>query len=192
MHTLICATGNAVKFEIGKALLSLHDIQLEQVVIDIDEIQGEDPEVVVRDKARKAFELIRKPVIVSDDSWSIPALNGFPGPYMKSINRWFTPADFIRLTSELTNKRIFLQQILAYQDAHETVVFRSDIPGTLTTEARGNAGPPIMKVVVLNGDGDLTISQVYDQKIEHESNRLKRLSGAWQQLAVWYEQKVTL
>lgn len=191
MHRLICVTSNAVKFAIGEALLAQHNIKLSQIVLDIDEIQAEDPEVVIRDKAQKAYALAGHPVVVSDDSWSIPGLNGFPGPYMKSINHWFTPADFIRLTHELTDRTIILQQVLAYHDEHELVIFRSDIPGELTKEARGTAGPPIMKVVVLNGDADLTISQLYEQGIEHEGTRLARLSGAWQQLAAWYEQKVS-
>lgn len=190
MHDLLCATSNIVKFEIGRELLAQRGITLQQVVADIDEIQSEDPEVVIRDKAQKAYAAVDKPVVVSDDSWSIPGLNGFPGPYMKSINHWFTPEDFIRLTADLSDRTIVLQQLLAYQDGHETVVFRVDIPGKLTEEPQGAAGPPIMKVVTLDGDDGMTISQIYDQEIQHEGERLKRLSGAWQQLADWYTQKV--
>lgn len=190
MHQLLCATGNSTKFELGKALLAKHNIALEQVVVDIDEIQGEDPEVVIRDKAQKAYALTGQPTIVSDDSWNLPGLNGFPGPYMKSINHWFTPDDFIRLTKDLKDRTIFLQQVLAYRDEYETVIFRTDILGSITKEPRGSFGSPIMKIVVLDGDDDMTMSQIFEQSIQHEAHRSQRLSGAWQQLADWYEQKL--
>ena len=93
--TLLCATSNPRKFAIGKRAFSRFDITLQKVAIDIDEIQGEDPEVILRDKAVKAYEIVRQPVLVSDDSWSIPALGGFPGAYMKSMNVWFKPEDFL-------------------------------------------------------------------------------------------------
>ena len=46
---LICATGNSQKFGIGQTILKDFGIELVQVPVDIDEIQGEDPERVLRD-----------------------------------------------------------------------------------------------------------------------------------------------
>jgi XTP/dITP diphosphohydrolase len=189
MLKLLCATGNITKFGIGQKLLEQYDTALEQVVLDIDEIQGEDPEVIVIDKVQKAFTKLGKPVVVTDDSWSIPGLGGFPGPYMKSINHWLSPDDLIRLTCDLTDRRIYLNQLVAYQDEHETVVFRSDITGILAAEPRGKFGVPCMKVVMLDGDNGLTISEIYDNGGEHDVERLGHQPEAWKELGKWIASK---
>ena len=181
-----CATGNALKFGIGKNICAQYDIELVQATIDIDEIQGEEPEKIVRRKAQDAHEVLQKPVVVSDDSWAIPGLGGFPGPYMKSINHWFTPEDFIHLTKELKDRRVFLQQYLAYCDGKTTTVFNRDLSGTLTTEARGTSGDPAFKVVALDADDGLTIAEVYDQGKEHDPERFAKRKDAWHGFAEWY------
>lgn len=86
MKTIYFATGNPDKIKIAETVCEPINIKVQAVDLDIDEIQGEDPEMIVRDKAKKAYEKLGMPVVVSDDTWSIKALNGFPGAYMKSIN----------------------------------------------------------------------------------------------------------
>lgn len=186
MKTLLCVTSNKHKFDIGRRAFGKFGIELTQRVFDLDEIQGEDAERIIRDKARRAFEQVNEPLIVTDDSWSIPTLNGFPGPYMKSINHWFTPKDFVRLTKDLADKTIVLNQFIAYQDAYETVIFSSDITGTLLSEERGIEGPPIMKVVSLQGDNGLSIAERYDQGVERD---ITGTNDAWHQVAEWYAAK---
>ena len=80
MHSVYFATTNKEKLLIAQTVCSQFDIEVFQANADIDEIQGEDPGPIVKDKARRAYELLLKPIVVSDDSWAIPALNGFPGP----------------------------------------------------------------------------------------------------------------
>lgn len=79
MSEIIFATSNPDKMQIAKSVCSMFDIEVKFVKLDIDEIQGEDPEAIVRDKAERAYEQLNMPVVVSDDSWDIKALNGFPG-----------------------------------------------------------------------------------------------------------------
>lgn len=97
MKTLYFATTNQEKIQIAQTACTRANINIEAVALDIDEIQGEDPELIVLDKAQRAYNLIGAPTIVSDDTWDIRALRGFPGAYMKSINYWFEPQDFLRL-----------------------------------------------------------------------------------------------
>lgn len=51
---------------------------------DIIEIQGTKEEVVI-DKAIKAYQMFKRPVIVDDEGLNIVELNGFPGPYLKDF-----------------------------------------------------------------------------------------------------------
>lgn len=185
----LCATGNSMKFGIGKTICAEYGIELIQSPVDIDEIQGEDPEKIITRKAQDAYEALDKPVVVSDDSWAIPGLNGFPGAYMKSVNHWFTPEDFVNLTKGLKDRRVFLQQYLAYCDGTNTTVFNHDIPGTLLTEARGKSGDPAFKIVALDKDNGLTIAEVYDQGKEHEPSRLFDRNDAWHGFGEWYREQ---
>jgi len=139
MHNLHFVTGNEIKFRLADTVCRRFNVNLEQVALDIPEMQADDGEPVARDKALRAFELLQKPVVVTDDSWIIPGLNGFPGPYMKFMNNWFTPEDWLRLTGSLEDRRIILRQIAVYQDADQQKVFTVDIEGLLLDEIRGQS-----------------------------------------------------
>ena len=186
--TVLCATTSDHKFGIGRSLLGDYDITLKQRPVEIDEIQGEDAELIVRDKAAKAYAALLEPVIVTDTIWEIAALGGFPGAYMKSINHWFEPQDFIDLMSHKTDRRVVVQEYLAYCDGNQTVVFNGSIPGVITDKPRGTYGPPIMHVVVLDADNGRTISETYDQGLEHDLTRLADRGSAWRDLAAWLKE----
>ncbi len=186
--SLLCATGNAEKFLIGKTAFAKQGIELVQAVYETDEIQGEDAEKIIRDKASKAFGLAGQPLIVTDDSWNIPALNGFPGAYMKSVNHWFKPEDFLALMASKTDHTIYLDQAVAYIDELETVIFQNRIVGSIVDTPRGKTGAPIMKVVTLEGDNGLTIAEIFDQGTAAKRG-LSR--DVWPEVAEWYKAKVS-
>lgn len=186
--TVLCATTNDHKFGIGQSVLSEYDISLVQRLVEIDEIQGENAELIVRDKAAKAYAALLEPVIVTDTIWEIAALGGFPGAYMKSINHWFEPQDFIDLMSHKTDRRVVVHEYLAYCDGNQTVVFNGSIPGVISDRPHGTYGPPIMHVVVLDADSGRTISEIYDQGLEHNLSRLADRGDAWRKLADWLKE----
>lgn len=180
---LICATGNTQKFGIGQTILKDYGIELTQKPLEIDEIQGEDSQLVLKDKALKAYKLLGQPVVVSDDWWDIPALGGFPGAYMKSVNHWFTPDDFIALMSDKTERKIVLHAHIAYADGADVHIFSNDLPGVIVDKPRGTYGPPLMHVAAMDYDEGRTISETYDRGLEHTVDRLQDRGDAWHQLA---------
>lgn len=184
MKDIIFSTSNSDKFEIGQMTCAPAGIHLIQKSVEIDEIQSEESENIVRDKADKAFSLLGQPLVVSDDSWHIVGLGGFPGPYMKSMNHWFQPEDFLRLTASLEDRRIVLVQLLAYKDAKQTKVFRQEYTCELLKEARGIQGAASEKVITMPGDKGLSISQVYDAGTNHNT---RDAAGCWRSFITWYE-----
>lgn len=188
MNTIYFATSNQEKMLIAKTVCSKFDIKVEQANIDIDEIQGEDPVIIVQDKARRAYEGLAKPVVVSDDSWDIPALNGFPGPYMKSINKWFKPEDFLRLMSGIKDRTIIIHQYLAYFDGDTMKVFSNDIHGKVIEEPRGkNERSPNMTVTTMDNDNGKTIAEVFEQGAKAVAERYITRRDAWHEFAEWYK-----
>ncbi len=187
MDTIYFATSNKEKMIIAQTVCSKFKIKVEQMILEIDEIQSEDPVIIVQDKARRAYESLSKPVVVSDDSWDIPAINGFPGPYMKSVNQWFKPEDFIRLMRGINNRRIILHQFLAFYDGNIIKVFKNDIFGKIIDKPRGkNKRSPNMTVTALDYDNGKTIAEVFEQGEKAVIERYLTRRDAWHEFAEWY------
>lgn len=186
MKTILFATTNKEKIQIAETVCGEVGIEVKPVALDIDEIQGEDPELIVRDKAKRAYEQLGMPVVVSDDTWDIKALKGFPGAYMKSINYWFEPEDYLRLMNGIEDRRITLHQYLAYTDGAVTKVFKNDIDGQIINEVRGKSEKSLnMTVTVLDSDNGKTIAEIFAQGSEAITERYKNRPDAWHALVEW-------
>lgn len=185
MSDLVFATGNGEKFQIARKTFSIHGIDLKQARLEIDEIQEENPERIVIDKVTKAFQQLGRPVVVNDDTWSIPGLRGFPGPYMKSVSHWFTAEDFLNLTRSLEDRRVVLSQRIAYKDKNTEKVFMLEYTGELLQEARGSYGISWQKVITMPGDNGLSVAEVYDKGIVEEE---REVAEGWEQFIAWYEE----
>lgn len=176
-------TGNDEKFKIGQTICKSYGIELIKNHLEFDEVQSEDPSYVVRKKAERAYALLGSPLVVSDDAWNSPALNGFPGPYMKSIDYWFTPQNWLDLMRDIQDRRITLIQQLAFYDGKTYKLITQEYTGHVLPEARGNYGKTLQKVVTMPGDNGLSISEVYDKEVNHSE---REVAVGWHQLMEWY------
>lgn len=187
MSKILFATGNKEKYNTAKELCQPVGIDIAMLDIDTPEIQSEDPKEVLLHKIEEKFKLSNnKPIIVSDDSWEIPGLKGFPGPYMKSIDVWFTPQNMLDLMQHVKDRSIMLHQYLAYKDIKTTKVFHIAVKGTVLTQAKGSYGKPMQKVISLNKDNGLSISEIYDKGIEHSQGRISQ-DNVWSKFIEWYQ-----
>lgn len=184
MNKLVFCSGNAEKFSNALLVCEQYDIELEQAELSIDEIQSEDGDKIISDKLNKAYAILKKPVIVSDDSWEISGLNGFPGPYMKSINHWFTPEDFLRLTLPLEDRTVYLIQRLGFKNESVSKIFIRKTKGTVLKEVKGEYGVTSHKLISMDGDNGLTISEVYDKGLDKAE---REVAGNWHEFISWYK-----
>jgi inosine/xanthosine triphosphate pyrophosphatase family protein len=151
---------------------------------DLVEIQAENGEAIARHKVRQAFEACQSPVVITDDNWSIPGLRGFPGPYMRHVNHWFTPDDFIRLTKDLADRRIIMSHILAYKDSQAEKVFAVDIPAILLKEPRGRS--IITHFMVISLDGGKHSAAEAEAK---GGAAVAAQANAWHDLCAWLQSR---
>lgn len=133
MKKIIFVTGNDRKLGEARETCDLFDITVLQEVADIDEIQSHDPLKVSEHKARAAYEQVNKPVVVTDTFWSIPAVNGFPGAYMKEVVQWFSEQDFLNLVLGKNDNRIMFIENITYFDGTEVVRFGKDFWGKIVS-----------------------------------------------------------
>ena len=185
MTKLKFLTGNKHKFYEGSKVCSEFGIELEQAVADIDEIQHHDPIKITIQKVKSAYDALQCPVVVSDHSWEIPALGGFPGGYMKDMNGWLKSEDFLLLMKDKQDKRVFLHEVVAYYDGDTLKTFEHTRPGHFLDEPHGVSGPSFARVVEIEGDG-MSISEVFgkgnwETKEEHQK--------AWYDFAKWFKNK---
>lgn len=118
MKNIIYVTTNSDKFHKAQVNLGTHGILLEQKVFEMQEIQSSSGEEIVKLKAQQAFQKFGKPLIVNDDTWSIPTLRGFPSTGMKLCNDFLKAEDWLRLMSNFKgdDRKVFLISYYVYHD----------------------------------------------------------------------------
>jgi non-canonical purine NTP pyrophosphatase (RdgB/HAM1 family) len=182
MNEIIFSTGNGEKFHTAKHVCDKHRIKLIQRTEDIVEIQEEDPKKVAIDKATKAFELIKQPVVITDDSWAFSGLKGFPGVYMHSINEWFTTKYFLRLVLTLTDRKVTYTQYLVYTDGSQQKVFTKQHTGKLLKEIKGSSIHPSHTIITMDDDNGLSIAEVFDSAEDRSTSKAAEI---WHDFSVW-------
>lgn len=179
MKKILFCTGNPRKVREAQEACEPHSIQVQQANLSINEIQSYKPIEITKHKVEQAFSLLGQPVVVNDSSWSIPALNGFPGGYMKDVDHWFAPEDFIQLINRHENREIKLIECIFYQDANHVKSFLREFTGEISKVPRGISGSSIEKVVIFNGK---TIAEHHDQG----SMAFQAEDFIWHDFAGWY------
>lgn len=189
MKNIVFVTGNQYKFYEAAEVCKKFGIELEQVSVDIDEIQHHDSLKITEAKVRAAYEKIKKPVVVNDSSWAIPALGGFPGGYMKDVTSWFTEQDFLNLMRDKDDKGIELTDITAYYDGETLNMFTNGRLGHFVDEPRGESGWSLSRVVMMDADiaENRTISEIFDIGKWRVSN--EEAYKHWYDFCKWYEDK---
>lgn len=178
---LYYVTGNSHKFQDAKRYLGEYGIKIEQKVLEIQEIQSDSVEEIAVDKAKKAYEILKKPLFVNDSGWYISALNGFPGPLMHYMSQWLSPQDFLNLMQGKENRDIILKQVNVYYDGTTVQLFIHERIGKIIEETKGE-GRPIDCVTVFLENG-LTIAEAKEQSIKPVDEE-----ALWSDLAVWLKE----
>jgi non-canonical purine NTP pyrophosphatase (RdgB/HAM1 family) len=172
-------TGNQSKFDNASQFLQQYAITIVQEKLKLHEIQSENGTDIALTKVREASDQIREPVFVNDASWSIPALNGFPGPFMKYISKWLTNDDILALMHSKEDRSIILVDVIAYKDAEKEKVFVFETPGILLEEPMGETnGPEITKIISLSDNGSSLAAVRSSGFTESEKQ-------SWSKFAVW-------
>ena len=172
-------TSNKPKIIHARLTLDKYNIPLKTQELPIIEIQSDQITDIALDKANKAFEIIKQPLLVKDDGWYISDLKGFPGPYMKYVNTWFTTEDFIKLLSGRQNREVIFREAVCYKDNSTTKIFLNKIKGQFLDQPAGHSFP-FSALVTFRGDKK-TIAQCDNEKIPFGEK------SVWDDFAVWYK-----
>jgi XTP/dITP diphosphohydrolase len=183
MELLFCTT-NSNKFTIAKLAGQKHGVKIIQHTVEVDEIQAEDPKYILEHKAHAIYEKVRSPLVVTDDSRSIPALHGFPGPYAKSVNHWFTAQDWLNLMKGHTDMTTFFEKRLAYIDESGITVFEQIIEQKFLHNLANDEKAGILDVITYPGENQ-SIAELMVNNPEHILSK----DTIWQEFFDWYKKK---
>jgi XTP/dITP diphosphohydrolase len=134
--TITFITGNPYKFAVAKKVLGESGIEVVQERLETPEIQSTDPAEIASYSAKWASDKLGKPIALTDAGYFIEALNGFPGPFIKYINKWLTSDDLLWLMKGKKNRKVVVKACLAYcEPGKEPITFTSEITGTISDKA---------------------------------------------------------
>jgi len=157
MTKIFFVTENSYKFKDAKDHAGKIGFDVVQKKLKIKEIQSGSIEDIAKNKARQAFEILKKPLVVTDSGWNIPSLKGFPGPYMHYINQWFDAEDFLKLMKGRKDRSIILEYVICAASSKGLKIFKKTFNGKFINHPKGS-GLPSDRVVIL-GKNKYTIAE---------------------------------
>lgn len=126
-------TSNVAKFQEVQEFLAHHHydyIELRHESIDLEEIQTLDQEFLACDKARKAWDVLKKPLLIDDGAIYFARYNNFPGPLAKFVAQGLGFEGLKRLIED--GDRATRVLYLAYYNGQgQPVLFEGKSEGTL-------------------------------------------------------------
>lgn len=148
MVDLVLITGNAGKAEQFAKYL---DHPLKHQKIDLDEIQSLDLNEIIAHKAKQAYSIIKKPVLVDDTSVVVHALGKLPGPFIKWFIQEIGLSKLCLFCQFLPDRRATATVIVGFFDGKDLKVFSGEVEGQIAPQPRGVKGFGWDPIFIPNG-----------------------------------------
>lgn len=146
-------------------------IDLQSVDVDLIEIQSDNTEEIITDKAKRAYEHVGKPVIVEDVDAGLEKLAGLPGPFIKFFNKKLGKDALYKLAGR-EGEKATVACTAAYYDGDRMIVVRGEINGTVVAPRGDSFGFDI--VFVPDGETQ-TFGEMSPEKKNSMSHRHKAI-----------------
>ena len=137
--------------------------------LDIPELRSDDIEKISRQKARYAYDLLHKPLIVDDTSFSIDALNGFPGPYAAYVLQSLGNQGILKIMKDVENRHAHFTTVISFADDRGIRSFSGAIHGTVIDAMRGAGGFGYDPIFEMEGRTLAELSVEEKNRISHRA-----------------------
>lgn len=173
LSDLVVVTTNQNKLaEINQILGTSHKVSK----IDIPEIQTLDLDQLITHKAKAAYNIIKKPVLVEDVDFKIKALKGLPGTFIKFFLQTLGTEGTVQLVKS-QKKDTIVTAAYAIYDGKNLKIFKGSVHGTLSMKNRGEHGFGFDKIFIPEGYKQ-TFAQMppsLKNQISHRAKALRKL-----------------
>lgn len=168
MPELIFITGNQHKADFLAKYLGM---PIKHHKLDLDEIQSLDLHEVVEHKARQAYEILQRPVLVEDACLMFTALGRLPGTFIKWFIEEIGYDGLLDLANRLPDQTAEGHVCYALYDGKELQTFDGEMHGHIAKEAgkgtRGFGFDPIF----INDGFDVPRSDLSEEDYARSSYR---------------------
>jgi XTP/dITP diphosphohydrolase len=160
MKQIYFITTNNYKFKKFSESVNVSGIEVTQLAKETPEIQANNNREVAEFSAQWAANEFNCPVIKEDVGLHIDFLEGFPGVYLSSIEKQLKTEGFIKLLTEVEDRRAHWEYAIAYcEPGKKPISFYIQHEGMIATEAKGSSGWYVDKLFIPKGNNK-TISEL--------------------------------
>lgn len=170
----VLVTSNVDKWREAERILGR---PLERQALDLPEVQAATTSEVALQKARSAFSILGRPVIVEDAGVELDALGGFPGPFIKYWETLGGLASICRAADGLGDRGASAVCVLGVCTADGSYVVEGRTHGTIADRPRGENGFGWDAIFVAEG-----ATQTWGEVTASEKDRVSHRRRAWEQL----------
>ncbi len=147
---------------------------IERLDLELPEPQGLHPAEIVEAKARGAFALVSRPVLVEDSGLSIHAWGGFPGALVKWLEKSAGVASLPRMLDAFPDRSATAVCAIGYCDGGEVVTALGEVPGTIAPAPRGAGGFGWDTIFIPQGS-----TRTFAEMAAEEKDRVSHRRRAW-------------
>ena len=191
MENLTYITGNYGKYVSVKEKFEKEGITIDYFKCDLDEPNINDIKVISKEKARQAYEILKKPIFVADSGFYIndyPNNPGYPGAYVKRSGVSSDITHLLEIMKDVNDRSCYFLDCLTFYDGTEYHQFFGICKGSLTYEIKGEerkrAWSNLWYVFVPN-NCTKTLAEMSD---EERKNRPDGRTNATDEFIKWYQQ----
>jgi XTP/dITP diphosphohydrolase len=164
-------TKNSYKAREFQSLFSDTRYEVIPTAVTLEEIQTEDMEAPVADKAIKAFDKIRHPLFVDHTGLYLELFDGFPAGLTEIFCERLKNARLAQLVGKSQTPAVTAVTLICYCDGRKLNTFRGEVKGTISPEPRGPEGFQWDPIFIPLGH-QKTFAEMGDQKNQMSMRRL--------------------
>lgn len=176
------ASSNEHKFLEARAILFPFDIEVLFARMDLREPQSDSLAEIAGEKAKAAFAIVRRPVIVEDDGLFIDSLKGFPGQYSSFVFQTIGNQGILKLLAGSTERAATFRSVISYHDGSTLSISEGNVKGRIS-ETASKGGWGYDPIFVPDGSS-LTFAELGEEK-----NKFSHRKRGLENFASWLLQQ---
>ena len=194
MNVIFFVSNNIHKYFEIKSILHdrTTDLDLHFYKQNIVEIQDEKIEEIAIEKAKSAYNIVKRPIIIEDDGLFINSLNGFPGQYSSYVFKSIGNRGILRLLEGSRARFAFFKSIFVYTNGIITRVFIGQINGKISatiTDGGWGYDPIFIPLKDYNDDDDDDNNKTFATLSKtNKKNELSHRRIALDKFVKWFHQ----
>lgn len=158
----VYVTGNPHKAEFFAKMTQL---DIPHVKIDVEEIQSLFLKEIVEHKARQAYSIVKKPVIIEDTKLTFNALGELPGSFIKWFLQELEAQGLCDLLTGYEDRSARAGAAIAYYDGLKMKIFERELGGIIVKKPAGSSGFGWNRIFVPDG-AQTTLGQMSEDEFK--------------------------